>query len=82
VRQKFAIKDAVRSGVVVTNVDSDSLARKEGIRPGDVITAIDLKPINVPADVTNIMQALTSDGKKSTFLRLHDDRFLELFFRQ
>ena len=33
-------------GVVIVNVDSDSSAAEEGLRPGDVITAVNRKPID------------------------------------
>jgi Do/DeqQ family serine protease len=45
--------DASR-GAVVTRVLPDSAAGRAGIRPGDVITAVDGKPVNGRSDLSNL----------------------------
>jgi serine protease Do len=67
-RQKFAIKNSVASGVVVTNVDPDSAAADKHIQQGEVIVEINQEPAKDPADVAKKLQALKSSGKKSALL--------------
>jgi len=44
-------------GVLVTSVDSDSIAEKGGVKAGDVITAINGQVVRNPADFTREMSA-------------------------
>ena len=44
-------------GVLVTSVDSDSIAEKGGVKAGDVITAINGQVVRNPADFTREMRA-------------------------
>ena len=67
-RAKFQIKDAVKSGVVVTRVDPSSNAAEKRIQAGEVIVEINQKPISKPADVQDAIKALKKDGKKSALL--------------
>ncbi len=67
-RQKFAIKEVVKSGVVVTRVDPASNAAEKRIQPGEVIVEISQKPVSKPADVQDAIKALKQDGKKSALL--------------
>jgi serine protease Do len=67
-RQKFAIKSNVGSGVVVTRVDPDSLAAGKHIQAGEVLIEINQEPVKEPTDVAKKMQALKSAGKKSALL--------------
>jgi serine protease Do len=64
-RQKFSIKSAVGSGVVVTAVEPSSIAAEKRIRPGEVILEVDQEPVSDPADVSKKMQSLKGRGKKS-----------------
>ncbi len=64
-RQKFAIKNSVASGVVITDVDPDSSAAEKHIAAGDVIVEIDQEPVKDPADISKKIDALKSGGKKS-----------------
>ena len=67
-RTKFNIKDAVKSGVVITRVDPSSNAAEKRIQAGEVIVEINQKPIAKPADVQDAIKALKKDGKKSALL--------------
>jgi serine protease Do len=45
----------VKSGVLVTAVRPDSPAAKAGMKAGDVITAVDGKPVNAPRDLLTVI---------------------------
>jgi serine protease Do len=67
-RQRYAIKNSVASGVVITNVDPDSSAAEKHVQPGDVLMEINQEPVKEPADIAKKLQALKSSGKKSAVL--------------
>ena len=67
-RQKFAIKNSVASGVVITNVDPESSAAEKHVEAGDVIVEINQEPVKEPADIAKKIEALKSGGKKSALL--------------
>ncbi len=46
----------VPSGIVVTGVESGSQARKEGIRPGDVIREVNRKAVNSVAEARRLLE--------------------------
>ncbi len=66
-RKKFSIKEAVK-GVVVTDVDSSSVAADKRLVPGSVIVAIEQEQMGAPADVVNKIDALKKAGKKTALL--------------
>jgi serine protease Do len=47
----------VKEGVLVSTVAADSPAARAGIRAGDVLTAIDGRPVRTPADVSASVRA-------------------------
>jgi hypothetical protein len=67
-RKKFGITNAVKYGVVATNVDLGSAADVKHIQTGFVITEINRERVNDPTDVAKIMQALKSRGIRSAFV--------------
>jgi len=67
-RAKFQIKDAVKSGVVVTRVDPSSNAAEKRIQAGEVIVEINQRPVAKPSDVQDVVKSLKKDGKKSALL--------------
>jgi serine protease Do len=67
-RLKFAIKESITSGVVVTDVDPSSSAAEKHIQPGEVIEEINQDPVKTPADIGKKLQALKNDGKKLALL--------------
>ena len=71
-----ASKVSHRSGVVpvfgayVGSVSPASVGEKAGIQPGDIITEVNLRPINSAKDLEKAMQGLTIGGHLNiTFLR-------------
>jgi serine protease Do len=67
-RQKFAIKNNVAGGVVITGVDPDSAAADKHVQAGDVVVEINQEPVKEPADIAKKLQALKGTGKKSALL--------------
>ncbi|MEA2757908.1 MAG: serine protease Do [Methylobacteriaceae bacterium] len=67
-RKKYSIRESVKSGVVVTNVDPRSSAADKRIQPGEVIVEINQEPVAQPADVAKKLKALKESGKKSALL--------------
>ncbi len=67
-RQRYAIKSTVASGVVITNVDPDSSAAEKRVQPGDVLMEINQEPVKEPADIGKKLDALKKSGKKSALL--------------
>ncbi len=68
-------------GVVVTDVEPDSPAADQGLRPGDVILEVRGKAVNRPSEVADAIDAAKSDGKRSVLFRVKSDegeRFLAL----
>ncbi|WP_336287917.1 Do family serine endopeptidase [Bartonella sp. CB60] len=64
-------------GVVVTNVDSDSDAAYQGIRPGDVIVAVHYKPIKKVSDITDAIKNAQKLGQNYIALYVQTkDRYL------
>jgi serine protease Do len=68
-RSEFGIEEQV-SGVVVTDVASDSAAAAKRVQAGDVIVEISQEPVATPADVEGRIAQLKSDGRKSALLLL------------
>ncbi len=63
-RKKFAIKDSVK-GVVVTNVDANSVASEKRIQPGDTIVEINQEAVSKPTDIAARTKVLKDQGRKS-----------------
>ena len=71
-RQRFSVAEDV-NGVLVVEVESGSLAARQGLRPGDVIVQADGKPVSEPADVVGVVRESQSNDQ---------DRLLLLVNRQ
>ena len=67
-RQRYSIKDSVKNGVVVTDIESGSNAAEKRLQRGDVIVEINQEAIRTPADVAQRVKALKDGGKKSALL--------------
>jgi serine protease Do len=68
-------------GVVVAEVDPDSLAADEGLKRGDVILEVGGKAVSRPSEVADEIDAAKSGGKKSVLFRVKSEdgeRFLAL----
>jgi len=67
-RLKFAIKESITAGVVITGVDPDSAAAEKHIQPGEIVVEINQDPVKEPADVGKKLKSLKDDGKKLALL--------------
>jgi len=66
-RKKYKIKDSVK-GVVITGVDSGSVASDKRLPVGSTIVAIEQEQVTAPADVQRRVDALKKAGKKTALL--------------
>lgn len=64
-------------GAIVTQVEPDSAAEKAGIKPGDIVTAIDGRPVDDSAALRNSI-GLIPVGEKVEISLLRDGKRLEL----
>ncbi len=79
-RQRFSIADTT-SGVVVTDVKSDSPAVEKGIRAGDVIVEVAQEEVKNPQQITAKIDEARKEGRKSVLLLVDhqgDLRFVAL----
>ena len=67
-RARFQIKDAVKSGVVITSVDPRSEAAEKRLQPGEVLLEINQEAVADPADAVKKIKALKDGGKKTALL--------------
>ncbi|MGP2491779.1 Do family serine endopeptidase [Mesorhizobium sp. PUT5] len=68
-------------GLVVTDVDPDSVAADRGIQAGDVIVAVNSQDVNGSGDVTRAMADAAKAGRKSVLVQISRDdsnRFVAL----
>jgi S1-C subfamily serine protease len=56
------------SGVIVTSVDKNTLAERKGIKPGDIITAINQQPVESPGQFREALAK--ADLKKGIIVNL------------
>lgn len=68
-RAGFGIAPEI-SGVVITEVASDSLAAERGIAAGDVITEIAQESVSTPQEVVDRIAALKAQGRRNALLML------------
>ena len=66
-RTKYHLASDIQ-GVVVTDVDPDSLAAEKNLRPGDVIVEVQSQPVHSPDDVAHHIEADSKAGKKVELL--------------
>ena len=66
-RRRYSLKDDLK-GVVVTRVDPNSAAADKRIQAGEVIVEVGQEAVSNPADVTNRIEALKKEGRKSALL--------------
>ena len=67
-RARYQIKDTVKSGVLIANVDPRSDAAEKRLRPGEVLLEINQEPVSDPADAVKKIKALKDAGKKTALL--------------
>jgi serine protease Do len=66
-RSKYHLASDIQ-GVVVTDVDPDSVAGEKNLRPGDVIVEVQSQPVHSPDEVTKHFEADSKAGKKVELL--------------
>ncbi|MEL6289267.1 MAG: PDZ domain-containing protein, partial [Pseudomonadota bacterium] len=66
-RKKFRIADDV-NGVLVLEVDPESVAARKNISPGDVILEVTQKEVGNPGEITDRVAEIRSSGRKSALL--------------
>lgn len=57
-------------GVLVAAVRPDSVAAEEGLRPGDVVTAVGATPVTTPAELGSAVARAEQERKKTVVLRV------------
>ena len=68
-RELHVAKDV--HGVVVTRVDSGSAADDVGLSEGDILVAIDQKPVNTPQEAAERLNEIAASPKKNALLLLN-----------
>lgn len=79
-RAAFGIEADV-DGVVVLDVDADSTAADEGLRPGDVIRQVGQTEVRTPAEIDRLVGEAREKNAKSVLMlinRAGDDLFLAM----
>jgi serine protease Do len=64
------VQGAGAAGLVVTEIDPESVAAQKGIRRGDVIVEAAGRPINSQSDLSSAIDSARQDGRKYLLLRL------------
>jgi serine protease Do len=70
-----------KKGVVVTNVESGSMAEERGVKTGDVIVEVSGRSVETPADVRKAITDSRGAGKRAVLFRLETEqgpRFMAL----
>ena len=79
-RERFKLDDETK-GIIVTRVKNDSVAKKKGIRKGDIILEVSQDKVETPGDVKSVVEKARSANRKSVLLlieRQNDQRFVVL----
>lgn len=66
-RKEFGIKDDVE-GVLVLEVDAESVAAQKGVKAGDVILEVTQKDVNDPEDILERLEEINESGRRSALL--------------
>lgn len=67
-RQRYQIKDTVKSGVVITSVDPRSEAAEKRLQAGEILLEVNQEAVSDPADAVKKIKALKDSGKKTALL--------------
>ena len=65
-----AVAGAGDKGVVVEQVEPDSVAAQKGLKEGDVITEAAGRSVSRPSDVAAALATAKKDGRKALLLRV------------
>lgn len=71
------------NGLVISSVDSNSVAEEQGLKAGDIILEVNGEPVKLAADIENALSATKSSSRTNVLLRVTRDgddsaRFLAL----
>lgn len=66
-REQFELSD-ITEGVIVTEVQSNSVAGEHGIRRGDVIVEVGQQEVRTPEDVVSRVEEAEADGRASILM--------------
>jgi serine protease Do len=69
-RARFQIKDAVKSGLVITAVDPRSEAAEKRLQPGEILLEVNQESVSDPAEAAKKVKALKESGKKTALLAI------------
>ena len=81
-RQKYQIKESVKSGLVIISVDPRSDAADKHLQAGEILVEINQENVSDPSDAVKKVKALKDAGKKTALLIVAtgrgDTRFVAL----
>ncbi|EKV27330.1 HtrA protease/chaperone protein [Caenispirillum salinarum AK4] len=72
-RETYGIPDDVQTGVVVSDLSTDSDAAQKGIRPGDVIAEVNQTRVSSAAEIREQVAQARDNGRKSVLLMVQGD---------
>ena len=67
------VMDSSSEGVVVTAIDPDGRAARQGVKVGDVILNVAGKAVSTPADVRDALGDAHADGKRTVLMRISSE---------
>jgi serine protease Do len=67
------VMDSSSEGVVVTAIDPDGRAARQGVKVGDVILEVGGKAVSTPADVRDALGDAHADGKRTVLMRISSE---------
>jgi serine protease Do len=67
-RNRWQIKDSVKSGVLIASIDPRSAAADKPLRAGEVLVEVNQEPVSDPADAVKKIKAQKDAGKKTALL--------------
>jgi serine protease Do len=67
------VMDSGSKGVVVTAIDPDGGAARQGVKVGDVILNVGGKAVSTPADVRDALGDAHADGKRTVLMRISSE---------
>ena len=67
-RKRFNISEKVTRGLVVTKVETNSVAAERRIQAGDVLQEVAQEPVNTASDVQTRLDAALKEGRRTVLL--------------